>query len=426
MSKKNILIWLVAMLAVVSFLPRSFDARGLLYGIWQKSGDSIFFTGDKVLINTDKTGLKLNLPDSEWAIRLKWSTSNLVTGALTYWLHAGTYSLVGIDQLWLRTIQWPAGVVDTANGKRWWDASYAVSCDAYRNPSSWWDTTHKYVWAVWNGNYLVDPDKDGTPEFVCNCSMSSSTSTKWPADASADGRCDEINGGYSRLDYSKIDWSKIDWSKIDYSKIDWSKIDYSKIDYSKLANISYSRWGGGWKQNIYKFAVHNFGWNKYWIIADNIDADKDGKAEWCNEDIPGLSKSNCILYTASLDNKRFVSSVYWGWNSDNTANHYDAVSYCRNYGKFGLNWHLPAMKRTSDCDSYSDWWKDESCILYKYGPRDNWNTRTNPTPRLYWIISSRYPTSSRNNSGRPRYRHTRHGLDWSRDRDSRPVRCLAQ
>jgi hypothetical protein len=37
------------------FVPTSFDARGLLYGVWQKSGDSIYYTGDKVQINTDFT-----------------------------------------------------------------------------------------------------------------------------------------------------------------------------------------------------------------------------------------------------------------------------------------------------------------------------------------------------------------------------------
>jgi hypothetical protein len=172
----------------------------LLYGVWQKSGDSIYYTGDKVQINTDFTWLKFNLPANNGAVRINGDTDSLATGALTYALHAGTYSLVWIDRLWLRTIQWPSGIIDTQQWKRWWDGSYAVSCDAYRHPSSWSDSTHQYVWAVWNGNYLVDPDHDGTPEFVCGCDMTRSNAGGIfiATYNDADGYCNEINGWYSK------------------------------------------------------------------------------------------------------------------------------------------------------------------------------------------------------------------------------------
>ena len=430
-TKKKILWTVLGLLALIGaynvFVPKTFDARGLLYGIWQRTGDSIYYTGWKVLINTDFTGLRLNLPSNNGAIRLHWSTSNLVTGALTYWLYAGTYSLLWIDRLGLRTIQWPSGIVDTTiggiQGKRWWDGSYAVSCDAYKHPAAWWDTTHVFVWATTNGNYFVDPDKDGVPEFVCGCDMTRSNPGYIFAATynDADGFCKEINGWYSALDYSKIDYSKIDYSKIDYSKL-----DYSKLDYSKLENISYSKGGGVWNQNMYKFAVHRFDWNRYWIVADNIDLDKDGKAEWCRESVNWLNQNYCILYTASAWLKRFISSPS-GWGSDTRKDWYSATDYCSNYGKFGLSWHLPSLGVYTDCDNYTNDGANsyESCLLYRYWPRDNRNGRSDA--KLVGLSSSRYWTSTRDR-GRVRMARAmgdgddgRYGDNWSR-----AVRCLSQ
>ena len=393
------IIWILTCIGAYNmFVPNTFDARWLLYGIWHKTGDVVYYTWWKVNINTDNTWLILNLPNNG-VIKVNGSVSNLVTGALTYGLHAGTYSLLGIDTKWLRTIHWPSWIETTKNEKWWWDGTYAVSCDAYRHPSKYWDTTHVYKGAVWNGNYLVDPDHDGTPEFSCDCDMSITHSNDVLDDYN--GSCTEINGGYSKL-------------------------NYSKLDYSKLELISYSKWWWVWKQNMKKFAVYKQDGNRYRIVADNIDLDKDGKAEWCRENISWLNQNYCILYTASAWLKRFISSPSGG-SSDVTKNYNYATNYCSNYSKFGLSWFLPSLGTTSDCDNYSNDWADqyESCLIYRYWQRDNGSSRSNY--KIVWLNSSRYWTSTHDWGS---YRYDRFvlygGPDYNVHRVGRSVRCIAQ
>ena len=176
-----------------------------------------------------------------------------------------------------------------------------------------------------------------------------------------------------------------------------------------------------------KFAVYKQDGNQYRIVADNIDLDKDGKAEWCRETISWLNQNYCILYTASAWLKRFISSPSGG-SSDVTKNHDNATNYCSSYSKFGLSWKLPAMGSNNDCDGYTNDWANsyESCLIYANGPRDNGGSRS--YYKLVWLNSSRYWTSTMR--GATRVRATRYlggGDLGSSDWDRRYyVRCIAQ
>ena len=83
-----------------------------------------------------------------------------------------------------------------------------------------------------------------------------------------------------------------------------------------------------------------------YLLADNIDYDWDGNAEWCYEDI-WYDKTHCILYdydddlliSPPTDGNTDIALVHdnYDWNHPN-----NATDFCKSKDWFGMNWRLPS------------------------------------------------------------------------------------